>query len=308
MRTLRRGLRGPDVKQWQSFLATEGLLRSHPDGIFGARTYAATRVFQAREGLVIDGIVGAQTVASAHDLGHLALHRHDESELESAVIETAKRLLRDHWDKPHGTLVPFSVESREYFMRLEERYNAEGSSIRPWGYYPAAAVFSTASAEDSRRVFDEERQVETSTRPMLDANSTLIGDGLVVHGQFRLSEVSRARLVGVHEALRRLVERAIEMAEIDFCVLEGIRALDRQRELCAVGASSMIDSRHLTGHAIDLAPWIGASVSWHWPYFQRLSAVVKRAASELDISVVWGGDWPDSPDGPHWELCRERYP
>src|SRR3954470_8702858 len=52
---LRIGSQGPDVVRVQSALAQV------PDGIFGSRTDAAVRIFQARNGLASDGIVGPKT-------------------------------------------------------------------------------------------------------------------------------------------------------------------------------------------------------------------------------------------------------
>src|SRR4051795_3925761 len=52
---LRLGSQGPDVVRVQSALAQA------PDGIFGSRTDAAVRIFQARNGLASDGIVGPKT-------------------------------------------------------------------------------------------------------------------------------------------------------------------------------------------------------------------------------------------------------
>src|SRR3954452_5999089 len=52
---LRVGSQGPDVVRIQSALAQV------PDGIFGSRTGAAVRIFQARHGLASDGIVGPRT-------------------------------------------------------------------------------------------------------------------------------------------------------------------------------------------------------------------------------------------------------
>jgi peptidoglycan LD-endopeptidase CwlK len=35
---------------------------------------------------------------------------------------------------------------------------------------------------------------------------------------------------------------------------------------------------------------------------------MKQAAEELDVAIVWGGDWKSFPDGPHFELDRKAYP
>lgn len=118
----------------------------------------------------------------------------------------------------------------------------------------------------------------------------------------------RARLAKVHPDLGRVVERAASAADPDFIVTEGLRSIERQAELLAAGASRTMNSRHLTGHAVDLAVKVGAKIRWDWPVYARLADTMKRAARELDVAIVWGGDWKTFRDGPHFELDRRRYP
>lgn len=125
---------------------------------------------------------------------------------------------------------------------------------------------------------------------------------------FKLSARSRERLVGVHPDLVRVVERAITITTIDFVVVEGLRTIERQRALVEKGASRTLNSRHLTGHAVDIAPWIDMQVRWDWPAFRPLVAAMRQAAAELQIPVIHGADWRSFPDGPHHELDRKRYP
>ena len=125
---------------------------------------------------------------------------------------------------------------------------------------------------------------------------------------FKLGSRSLERLQGVHPDLIKVVKRAIEITEVDFTVLEGVRTLERQKKLYASGASKTLNSRHLTGHAVDIAPWIDNKVSWDWDYYYPLAEAVKKAALELGVSVEWGGDWKSFKDGPHWQLPWAKYP
>ncbi len=125
---------------------------------------------------------------------------------------------------------------------------------------------------------------------------------------FSFSKRSRARLAGVHQDLIDVVSRALEITTVDFTVVEGLRSPARQRELVATGASQTMNSRHLTGHAVDLAPYIAGSVRWDWPPFYELARAMKLAAGELGIPIKWGGDWRTFKDGPHFELDRRAYP
>ena len=123
-----------------------------------------------------------------------------------------------------------------------------------------------------------------------------------------LGTTSRARLKQVHPDLVRVVERAIQLTPLDFTITEGRRTVARQRELVADGASKTMNSRHITGHAIDFAVLVGGKVRWDWPLYPKVAAAFKQAAAELGIPIVWGGDWPKFRDGPHIELDRRKYP
>ena len=125
---------------------------------------------------------------------------------------------------------------------------------------------------------------------------------------YNLSKKSRDRLAGVHPDLVKVVERAIEITEIDFAVLEGVRSKTRQEQLVKAGASQTMRSRHLTGHAVDLGAYVAGSVRWDWPLYHKLAVGVKQAAAELGIPIEWGGDWTTFKDGPHWQLPWKEYP
>jgi peptidoglycan L-alanyl-D-glutamate endopeptidase CwlK len=125
---------------------------------------------------------------------------------------------------------------------------------------------------------------------------------------FVLGKTSLARLDGVHPDLVSVVKKAITISEIDFTVTEGLRTVERQKQLVAKGASQTMNSRHITGHAVDLAALVGGKISWDWEYYYKLSDAMKKAAYELNISIEWGGDWITFKDGPHFQLPHKKYP
>jgi peptidoglycan L-alanyl-D-glutamate endopeptidase CwlK len=125
---------------------------------------------------------------------------------------------------------------------------------------------------------------------------------------YKLGPRSQSRLKGVHPDLVKVVERAIEITTVDFTVLEGLRTPERQKRLMESGASQTLNSRHITGHAVDLGAWIEDEVRWDWPLYHKIAAAMKEAAKELNIAIVWGGDWSRFKDGPHYELDRRKYP
>ena len=125
---------------------------------------------------------------------------------------------------------------------------------------------------------------------------------------FCLSQRSRARLKGLHPDLIAVVEAAIRRTEVDFMVTEGLRDPVRQVALVKAGASRTLNSRHLTGHAVDVAALVEGRVRWDWPLYERIAEAFKAAARDLRIPLTWGGDWSRLRDGPHFELDRRAYP
>ena len=122
-----------------------------------------------------------------------------------------------------------------------------------------------------------------------------------------LGQRSLSRLEGVHPDLVRVVKKAAALSDLDFTVLEGIRSVERQKQLVSQGASKTMNSRHITGHAVDLAPMIAGEVRWDWPLYHKLAKVIKAAAADEKVPLQWGGDWRAFKDGPHWELPWKFY-
>lgn len=122
---------------------------------------------------------------------------------------------------------------------------------------------------------------------------------------YKLGTRSNQSLSGVHVDLVAVVKRAIEITEVDFSVIEGIRHIERQRQLVKEGKSTTLNSRHLTGHAVDMVPY---PVDWEdLERFELMAEAMKLASKELEISIKWGGDWKNFYDAPHFELDRKKY-
>lgn len=120
---------------------------------------------------------------------------------------------------------------------------------------------------------------------------------------------SEKNLQGVHPDLVKVVRASWEDYRAtgkDFVVTEGLRTPERQAQLVKAGASMTMNSRHLTGHAVDVAVKVG-TIRWDWPLYMHLGALMKSNALRLGVPIVWGGDW-QFRDGPHYELSREFYP
>ena len=139
-----------------------------------------------------------------------------------------------------------------------------------------------------------------------------------------LGQRSLSRLEGVHPDLVRVVKKAAALSDLDFTVLEGLRTVERQKQLMKQGATRTMNSRHITGHAVDLGAMIGGTVRWDWALYIKLAEVMRSASISENVPIRWGGTWKllsdikgpitakilsrSFPDGPHYELWRQAYP
>jgi peptidoglycan L-alanyl-D-glutamate endopeptidase CwlK len=147
---------------------------------------------------------------------------------------------------------------------------------------------------------------------------------------------SKSKLEGVHSDLVKVMETAIMNSKQDFSVVEGLRSVSRQRMLVNKGKSQTMNSRHITGHAVDLLPFpFGGDVDGDgtpnvedWDQYYPIADAVIAAAKHHNVAIRWGGNWRGGdirlwkesgkalaksytgsfPDGPHFELFREVYP
>lgn len=122
---------------------------------------------------------------------------------------------------------------------------------------------------------------------------------------FKLSKRSRTNLVGVQPQLVAVVERAIQLTTVDFAVTEGLRTEAKQRELVAKGASQTTNSKHLTGHAVDLVAFIGGRISWELNLYDEIADAMRLAALEKNTGIRWGAAW-NIPDIRHWSGTMEE--
>ena len=108
---------------------------------------------------------------------------------------------------------------------------------------------------------------------------------------FKLSKRSLKNLEGVDPSLVGVVKYALPRTDTDFGVIEGLRTTQRQRELFDKGASQTMNSKHLTGEAVDLLAYVGARGSWELPLYYDIATAIREAAIHLDVGIRWGGCW-----------------
>lgn len=136
--------------------------------------------------------------------------------------------------------------------------------------------------------------------------------------KFVFGQRSLDRLNGVNTRLVSVVHRALELSEVDFTVVEGVRSRARQVQLYAQGRTTAgkivtwtLKSKHIDGLAVDLAPVADGKIDWtDLKKFDAIGAAMKKAAAELGVTIRWGADWDrdgklrekGESDSPHFEI------
>lgn len=139
--------------------------------------------------------------------------------------------------------------------------------------------------------------------------------------KYSFSKRSLTNLEGVDPALVRVVKRALWFEVMDFSVVEGVRTLERQRELFKAGKSQTMNSKHLIqangfGHAVDLYPYpidmdkVNKGSVVETSRFGVLSGLMRAAAMLEGVNIISGIDWDNDGmttdhtffDAPHYEL------
>jgi hypothetical protein len=124
---------------------------------------------------------------------------------------------------------------------------------------------------------------------------------------------NRQVLTGVHPDLVRVIEAASERTT--FRLTEGVRSKERQAMLVKAKKSKTMNSRHLSGHAVDFVALNADNVAtYDTDDMIRVAREIKAAAASLGIAIEWGGDWKSKPtdkigwDSPHVQLPWKTHP
>ena len=128
--------------------------------------------------------------------------------------------------------------------------------------------------------------------------------------RFKFSNRSREKLVGVNQDMIAVCERAIQLTRVDFGITEGVRSLERQRELVAQKRSQTLKSKHLEGLAVDVVAYFGAEVSWDINVYDDIADAFVEASRELSVPIRWGGAWTVNDIGTYngtMEMAHNSY-
>ena len=176
---------------------------------------------------------------------------------------------------------------------------------------------------NSKMIFDHMRPKTGVTQAQVDALYRMVASGAkiediaafvgmttqqeepkVVQSKWELSQRSLDRLKGVHPDLVKVVKRAIEISEYDFMVVEGLRTKETQAEYVKKGVSETMNSRHIIGQAVDLAPLENGVIDWNNKkgQFDAVAKAMLQAAKELNVKITWGGTFKRLVDKPHFQI------
>ena len=110
----------------------------------------------------------------------------------------------------------------------------------------------------------------------------------------KYSSKSRYMLSEVHEDLQELFNEAIKY--FDLTIIEGLRTKERQKELVAEGKSKTLQSKHILGQAVDVAPYHDG-IDWdNKDNFNYMGGFIMGLARQMGIPLRWGGDWNSNND------------
>lgn len=127
---------------------------------------------------------------------------------------------------------------------------------------------------------------------------------------YQFGKRSLENLKGVNPLLVKVLNRALEITPVDFTVIEGLRTVERQKQLVSEGKSQTMNSRHITGDAVDVIP---INTKWKVEEFIPILKAIKQAGDELGVKLRFGINWKNDPslpietkfiDAPHVEIPR----
>ena len=122
---------------------------------------------------------------------------------------------------------------------------------------------------------------------------------------YQLSQRSLDKLEGVDERLVKIVCRAIELTDVDFGVIQGLRTEEEQKALVAKGASKTMKSKHLEGRAVDLMAYVDGRGCWELAVYDNIADAMQQAATEEGVQIRWGAAWNIS-DIRQWDGSMEE--
>ena len=117
---------------------------------------------------------------------------------------------------------------------------------------------------------------------------------------FKFGKNSEKQLATVKPELQKVARRALEISPHDFTIVQGIRTVVQSAQNIANGTSFLSNpnkSKHITGDALDFAPFINGKIDWNdYEVFWAVKKAFQQAGQELGVKLRFGADWNNSND------------
>ena len=131
---------------------------------------------------------------------------------------------------------------------------------------------------------------------------------------------NEGRFSGVDQRLVDIAQEACQALPFDVIVVEGVRTIQRQRDLYAQGRTKpgkivtwTMNSKHIDGLAVDLAPYDHETKQILWGDVLKFNDMIRsmlRVAANNKVKIRSGADWNQNgvlresreTDSPHFEL------
>lgn len=128
------------------------------------------------------------------------------------------------------------------------------------------------------------------------------------------------RFSGVDQRLVDIAQEACRVLPFDVIVVEGVRTIQRQRDLYAQGRTKpgkvvtwTMNSKHIDGLAVDLAPYDHETRQILWGDVLKFNEMIRsmlHVAADRKVKIRSGADWNQNgvlrenreTDSPHFEL------
>ncbi len=142
------GARGKDVKQLQRRLAGAGAYSGLTSGVYDSRTAAAVRRFQAKYGLPVDGLVGANMLTALSgqivvDIGSLHLYLYSDGHLiKSYPVATGQPA----WPTPTGSFSIVNMQKDPTWLPPNSDWAKNATPIPPGTENPLGTRWMGTSA------------------------------------------------------------------------------------------------------------------------------------------------------------------
>lgn len=119
-------------------------------------------------------------------------------------------------------------------------------------------------------------------------------------GTEKLQGVNQILIDFIYKLDYELAKSILNPDSVEITISEGLRSIERQKELFKQGKSKTLKSKHLIGDAIDIYPIKNNKIDWE--FYPVLMKIAKETAAKYNFSLNFGIDFKTFKDSPHIEI------